>query len=248
MVNDVLMKCNGSSSEGNGYALIQEDGEILLLECGVPVKTMLKSIDYQVGKVVGCLISHEHGDHAKYIRDYMKYGITTYASDEVSKQLEAICGEKVIGLKRRNKVTIGGFKVILFPVPHNETECDGFLIYHKKIGRLLFITDAEYLPFDFSATKVNHLMVECNYSKDYICLSDGKTEHVLKGHMELETCKRLIKSINNHDLVSIGLLHLSAENGDPRRFEEEIKQLVDCDVNVYIAERGFQTELGINPF
>lgn len=243
----MLLKCNGSSSDGNGYALIQGE-DILLLECGVPVKTMLKSIDYQVGKVVGCLISHEHGDHAKYIRDYMKYGITTYASDEVSKQIEEIYGEKVIGLKRMKKAAISEFQVIPFPVPHNETECDGFLIYHKKIGRLLFITDAEYLPFDFRSREVNQLMVECNYSKDYICLSDGKTEHVLRGHMELETCKRLIKSIDNSGLISIGLLHLSAENGDPWRFEEEIKQLVDCDVNVYVAERGFQTELGMNPF
>lgn len=57
----MLLKCNGSGSSGNGYTLISEAGEILLLECGVPVKEMLKSINYQTSKVVGCLISHEHG-------------------------------------------------------------------------------------------------------------------------------------------------------------------------------------------
>lgn len=57
----MLLKCNGSGSCGNGYALISDDGEILLLECGVPKKNMLKSISYQVNKVVGCLVSHEHG-------------------------------------------------------------------------------------------------------------------------------------------------------------------------------------------
>ncbi len=56
----MLMICNGSGSSGNGYALIS-DNEILLLECGVPVKEMLKSINYQTGQVVGCLLSHEHG-------------------------------------------------------------------------------------------------------------------------------------------------------------------------------------------
>lgn len=56
----MLLKCNGSGSKGNGYALISDD-EILLIECGVPVKEMLKSIDYHTGKVVGCLLSHEHG-------------------------------------------------------------------------------------------------------------------------------------------------------------------------------------------
>lgn len=56
----MLMKCTGSGSSGNGYALISGE-EILLLECGVPAKEMLQAIDYQTGKVVGCLISHEHG-------------------------------------------------------------------------------------------------------------------------------------------------------------------------------------------
>jgi len=54
------MKCTGSSSVGNGYALCGTD-EILLMECGVPSKDMLKAIDYQVNKIVGCLVSHEHG-------------------------------------------------------------------------------------------------------------------------------------------------------------------------------------------
>lgn len=56
----MLMKCIGSGSSGNGYALISDD-EILLVEYGVPAKEMLRAIDYQPGKVVGCLISHEHG-------------------------------------------------------------------------------------------------------------------------------------------------------------------------------------------
>lgn len=56
----MLMKCTGSGSSGNGYALISGE-EILLLECGVTAKEMLQAIDYQTGKVVGCLISHEHG-------------------------------------------------------------------------------------------------------------------------------------------------------------------------------------------
>lgn len=56
----MLMKCINSGSSGNGYALIS-DNEILLIECGVTAKEMLRAIDYHTGKVAGCLISHEHG-------------------------------------------------------------------------------------------------------------------------------------------------------------------------------------------
>ena len=56
----MLIKVIGSGSSGNGYALISGK-DILLLECGVPAKDMLQVIDYQVSKVSGCLLSHEHG-------------------------------------------------------------------------------------------------------------------------------------------------------------------------------------------
>ena len=40
----MLMKCINSGSSGNGYALISDD-EVLLIECGVPSKEMLRAID-----------------------------------------------------------------------------------------------------------------------------------------------------------------------------------------------------------
>lgn len=62
----MMVKTIGSGSSGNGYALISGE-DILLLECGVPAKEMLKAIDYQTSMVNGCILSHIHGDHAGYI-------------------------------------------------------------------------------------------------------------------------------------------------------------------------------------
>lgn len=180
----------------------------------------------------------------------MKYGIKVYASDEVQADIQAIIGERVTGLIRMRQYQIGDFTVIPFRVPHSETECDGWLIKHEELETLLFITDAEYCPYDFSNMNITHAMIECNYSEDYLSRAEdyGKFEHVLRGHMELQTCKRLIQTINNPSLISIGLLHLSGGNSHPERFREEVKNLVDCDVNVWVAEKGFQTELGLYPF
>ena len=243
----MIMKCNGSGSSGNGYVLIAGE-EIILIDCGVPAKEMLKSIDYQTSKVVGCLSTHGHGDHSKYISNYMRYGIRVYGSDEVQCDIEDIYGEKIIGLQRMKQVMIGGFSVIPFNVPHNETECDGFLIMHEEIGSLLFITDAEYCPYDFSNIKINHVMVECNYSEDYLTKDLENYRHVLHGHMELQTCKRFIQSINSPSLRSISLLHLSGGNSDSERFVSEIRELVDCDVGVYVAGAGLEIKLNTEPF
>ena len=66
--------------------------------------------------------------------------------------------------------------------------------------------------------------------------------------MELQTCKRLIRTVNSLNLRSIGLLHLSSGNGNPRRFREEIRQLVDCDVDVWVAKKTIEKELRLEPF
>lgn len=243
------LKVINSGSKGNGYALITGE-EILLLECGVPAKEMLETIDYQTSKVSGCLLSHVHGDHSEYIRNFMKYGIDVYTSDEVHSDIETVYGEKTKCLQRMKKYSIGSFDVIAFQVPHNDTECDGFLITHEGIGKLLFITDAEYCPYNFSKIGINHVLAECNYSEDYINKNEdfGKFEHVLRGHMELQTCKRLIQTVNSLSLRSIGLLHLSSGNGNPKRFREEIRQLVDCDVDVWVAKKNIEKELRLEPF
>ena len=178
----------------------------------------------------------------------MKYGIKCYTSDEVQEQIQNIYGEKTIGMNRMHVTKIGSFQVIPFQSPHNRTECDGFLIKHEQIGCLLFITDAEYCKYDFSKMGINHAMVECNYSEDYLTKDLENYGHILMGHLELEVAKRLIQTINSPSLRSIGLLHLSSQNGNPERFREEIADLVDCDVDVWVAEKGIERELRLEPF
>ena len=234
----MVVKTINSGSKGNGYALISGE-DVLLLECGVPAKDMLKTIDYQTSKVSGCMVSHVHKDHVGYIKQYMQYGIKIYTSDEVETDIETVMGEKTVGLQRMRRYQIGSFSVIPFRVPHGETECDGWLI-DSPDGRILFITDAEYCPYDFSKMEINYGLIECNYSEDYISREEdgAKFSHVLTGHMEL----------HSKSLRSIGLIHLSAGNGNPQRFKDEIRSVVDSDVNVWIAEKRAEKEFRLTPF
>lgn len=48
------------SQNGNCYALCSEN-KILLLDFGCNYKQILRGIDFQISKVVGCFLSHEHG-------------------------------------------------------------------------------------------------------------------------------------------------------------------------------------------
>lgn len=53
------LKCCGTGSKGNSYALISKS-ETLILDAGMGIKEIKKMCDWNVKNIVGCLISHEH--------------------------------------------------------------------------------------------------------------------------------------------------------------------------------------------
>ena len=58
----MLLKVISTGSQaGNCYALIADNGEILLLDFGCEPKKILQGIEYKVSDVCGALLSHEHG-------------------------------------------------------------------------------------------------------------------------------------------------------------------------------------------
>lgn len=57
----MFVRCIGTGSSGNSYALHDNNGKILLLDLGVSVKSIKKAINFRISDVVGCVVSHEHG-------------------------------------------------------------------------------------------------------------------------------------------------------------------------------------------
>ena len=56
----MLLKCvNTGSQNGNCY-ILENDEEALILDAGVRYKDVLKALGYNISKVSGILISHEH--------------------------------------------------------------------------------------------------------------------------------------------------------------------------------------------
>lgn len=57
----MFVRCIGSGSSGNSYALFDNEGKILLLDLGLTRREIVKGIGYRISDVVGCVVSHEHG-------------------------------------------------------------------------------------------------------------------------------------------------------------------------------------------
>nr|DAM22970.1 MAG TPA: YycJ-like MBL-fold protein [Bacteriophage sp.] len=54
------LKCLGSSSAGNCYLLTSNNGETLILDCGIPIKEIKKGLDWNIRGIKGMIISHAH--------------------------------------------------------------------------------------------------------------------------------------------------------------------------------------------
>ena len=218
-----MIKCLGSGSKGNGWVL--DDGkEVLIVDCGAPVKEMKIAISFQINRVVGCIVSHCHKDHAGYITQYEGCGLKVY------KPYEAI-GD--IGYAR-----FGSFFIQSFPLVH-DVPCFGFLILNPNMGRILYATDTEYIRYRFK--NLNYVIVEANYANELLDdeLEDGtKRTHVLRGHMELQTTKRFLKNNVDENTRAVVLAHLSNENADGNLFISEIESALSPFVAIAIAKKG----------
>ncbi|UZQ49823.1 MBL fold metallo-hydrolase [Clostridium kluyveri] len=234
----------GSGSAGNCY-LLQNKDETLILECGLPYKTILKGLDFNLMNVVGCLVTHCHNDHSKAIKELISNGIDVYSSGETLKAIDA-GNYRVQVIKSENQISIGDFTVLPFETEHDAVEPLGFLIQHNDMGKLLFITDSYYCQYNF--TGLNHIMIECNYSMDIVNENFEKglihpvlRNRLLKSHFSLENVKEFLKVTDLSQVRDIVLLHLSDSNSDEERFKTEIERLTGKPT--YIADKGLKIDL-----
>ena len=124
----------------------------------------------------------------------------------------------------------------------------GFMVMHPEMGILLYITDAEFCKWKFK--NVNHTLLGVNYDKDLISGDDAKLNHVVRGHMSIDTACDFVKANYSDGLQNAIMCHLSAENADKTTFIEKMKKAAP-NVNVCVAESGMKLELrnpGACPF
>lgn len=140
-------------------------------------------------------------------------------------------------------VQFGDFKIKAFENPHGESTSYGFYIQHNELGKLLFVTDAEYVKYDFSALKVNHILIECNWQDDLVDFDSPNFRHKVEGHMNLDTCREFVRHNASPELRSVVLIHGSTATLNPSEAVQAIKDVVDPDVAVEYAVKGLEMEL-----
>lgn len=222
------LKCFGSGSSGNSYALFDNNNKILLLDLGLPRGEIMKSIDFKISDVVGCLISHEHSDHSKSVSNFERMGISIFKPYDETKACPL-------------KIKYGNFDIQAFKLPHNGTPNYGY--YIKVDGqRILYLTDFEYCPYVFAKQKVNHILIECNYQQELVDRDLPNYEHKIRGHCSLDTCKEFIKANATDSLQTVLLCHMGLETTESEECVAEVQKIVPS-ANVDVARAGLVVSL-----
>ena len=250
-----------TGSKGNSYVLYN-DREALMIEAGAPYKEVLRAVGPEVcSRLQGCIITHEHGDHAKYVNEVLDHAVPVYATEGT---LEALATRsKVMHPKpfwnnyrsmddytRWSPCFVGGFSVLPFKTIHDSSDPCGFYIYHQSMGCLLFATDTMYVPARFK--DLTNVMIECNYDEQLLRertdIPENLKDRIRRNHQSVDKC---IDSLVQNDLSLVNkiiLIHISEKDGQPQAFKELVQLAVGNRHSVEIAEKGRTYEIGRAPF
>lgn len=220
-----------SGSAGNLYIVTATNGRRMMVECGVKWPRIQAALGYNLAGIVGCLVSHSHGDHAVAARNVVAAGLDIYASQGTLEALNADGLRRFRAVAANTLIRLDGFEVLPFEVHHDAVEPLGFVIRDRTSGEfMLFATDTCKLTQRFTY-KFEIIAIECSYDREVLrdrvesgSINESLARRLLDAHMERQnTILSLTKCCDLSRCTEIHLLHCSGENLDRESARKEVE-------------------------
>lgn len=228
------IKAIASGSTGNCYVI--SDGKThLMIEAGIPVAEIQKAIGFRLTGCDGCLVSHSHGDHAKFAAAVAKKSIDIYASAGTISACDLV-GHRIHTVKALDRFSVGTFVCLPFDVKHDAPEPLGFLIKSRITGeQLLYFTDTPLLNYKFPG--INIMMAECNYDRETLmdAVHRGSTPieaigRICDSHMGLDALLIVLAANDLSQLRQVYLIHLSNRHANAQRIKKAVQAATGAEV------------------
>lgn len=233
----------GTGSSGNCYK-VKIGKATLLLECGLPYKVIQKKLNFKISEIDACLVTHEHMDHAKAIKDLMKAGVDCYMTKGTAEALK-VNGHRLHNFyKSPDRSWQYNFKllkdliILPFEAVHDVAEPVSYFIKTRNDDEnLVFVTDTAYLKYKIP--ECDCLMIECNYVKSRLDenvrlgnINTSLRNRIVKNHLSLESLVEALKAASLDRCKKIYLLHLSDGNSDEKLIKRTIQETTGIEVVV----------------
>lgn len=209
-----------SGSKGNASLIVADNGEALLLDCGVSflkIKKAVQAVGVQAEDIKGILITHEHVDHVRGLATLLgHWDKPVYCNRRTALALPYVT-ENVV-LSENGKFDVGGFTVSRFSTYHDAAGPCGYCIFAdgKKISAL---TDCGQVDAGVLSQigGCDMAYIESNY--DDTMLSCGPYPASLKcrirssnGHLSNTDCAKTVQQLVLLGCKKVVLGHISENN------------------------------------
>lgn len=227
-----------SSSTGNLYMVTASNGKRLMIDPGVTWSKLQKALNYDLSGIVGCLLSHEHLDHSRAVKDVMKAGIDVFASAGTF-GTQWISGRRTKIIKDKDVIEFGAdFRVRAFATNHDAAEPLGFVV-RTPDEYLLFASDTSHITQRFKIP-FSIIAIECSYNKEYLAkkvdlkeVNETFAKRLLTSHMEeKEAMRYLAEFCDLSKCKEIHLLHMSADTINKERVKKEFESKLFIETKV----------------
>lgn len=216
------LKVIGTGSKGNCYALCFHE-EILLIELGIKFEKILEKIDFKFGNIIGCIVSHTHNDHCQATKKALERGLKVYSNQSVKDKYP---NTTLIS----ERTQIGTFLVTPIKLFH-DVECFGYLIEHEMMGRMIFATDTNFIPYKFK--NINHFVIEGNYSEEVLLdnimndtINDYLADRIRESHLSIEKVCDFLNVNRENPIINIILIHFSLQNSNVPLFINKVYKTI----------------------
>lgn len=233
------------ASGSTGNAIYVEAGKHSFLidagHSGKQMEALIQSIDRDMKKLSGILVTHEHSDHIKGVGVLArKYKLPVYANEKTWKAMEHLIGEIPLDQKfifdMETIKSFGSLEIESFGVSHDAVE-PMFYSFHCEGRKLVVITDTGYVSDRMKGiiSNAHSYIFESNH--DVQMLRMGHYPWNIKrrilsdvGHVSNEDAAIAMSEVIGDETTRIYLAHLSQDNN--------LKDLARMSVTQTLESKG----------
>ena len=241
----------GSSSSGNCYYIEMQRKEPtppakILLEAGISYKEVIKKAGMErvdLSGIDAILVTHEHQDHARAVKDFRQRGFKIYANERITE------GDPTVTLRAgQAKVIAVDTTVTPISVEHDAPESLGFILRTAQ-ETAFFFNDCKYFSADLSSIPVDYVMIEANYDGQTVHFAYeqakndsnrsemGRYQRIVNAHMSIAHCITHLRKMDLSQCKAIFLMHLSDRNSNAERFKYRVQQATGIQ-NTFVCRKN----------
>lgn len=229
----------GSGSTGNS-TIVECGSTRILIDAGLSAKQLcvrLESLDIEPASISAILLTHEHGDHVRGLKSFIKKHPTPlYATAETAHVIREtdVGNADWITFEAGQDFTINHLHIGSFAIQHDAVDPVGFVV-SNGVFRFGLLSDAGFVTESVKQRLKNlsALFVEANYDDELLEL-DTKRPWSIKqriasrhGHLSNVQVEELIRDVAHPCLGRIVFGHLSSDCNCPKKVSFRFKSLLD---------------------